>query len=143
MGKPFAIRVGAATALVLLLTGCAAPTPEPEVVTSAETCDQVGDVFTIIFNAYISFDQGRSIQQEMDGALRLAARVLDRVPAEPGTDLAEAVDALKLAAPAAGVGAMNEPVDIESAEWRNAHEQVSIACDSADTPIGISGWTGG
>jgi hypothetical protein len=135
-----------ATATVLLLAGCTAA-PEPLVtatpITAQETCSQLGDVMTILHNARVSFAEGRSIRQEYDGAIRLASRVLARVPAEAGSKLGDSVNALKAIAPDRLIGSASTSFDPDSAAWGAARLDVALACTAAGSEIAVEGWTGG
>lgn len=145
-----ATRGFAAPAVILAaatLAGCTGAPQEPLVtaksITAQETCAQLGDVMTILHNARASFTEGRSVQQEYDGAIRLASRVLARVTVEAGSKLADAVDTVKAIAPAVQVGAAQASFDPDSEEWDSARYSVATACTEAGSEIGVEAWTGG
>ena len=135
-----------ATTTVLLIAGCTA-VPEPLVtatpITAQETCSQLGDVMTILHNARVSFAEGRSFRQEYDGAIRLASRVLARVPAEADSKLGDSVNALKAIAPDRLIGSASTSFDPDSAAWGAARLDVALACTTAGSEIAVEGWTGG
>lgn len=129
-----------------LLTGCAAqpaptqPTPAPPVVAAADTCAQVGNVLTVLFNASISNSELRSTDQELDGALALADSMLDYVTSEPSSDFEAIV--LRLREVDSQDYAL-AAVDNGSEEWSDAIEDLNDACSSAGAELAVSAWTGG
>jgi hypothetical protein len=131
---------------VLALAGCTtqpAPISTVTPVSVKETCAEVSDVLTIIANAQSSFRDGRSIAQEYDGAMQLAARIMSRVQVENGTDLAKAIAAGKAVATATPVGRVGPVLNPDSKEWGAAIGTISDACLAAGEQVGISMWTGG
>lgn len=135
---------------VPLLAGCTlspaseSPTPSSSAVNlDVEACDQFGDVLTLIYNQSIALREGRAGRQEMDGALRLAARILSRIEAEPGSRVSDALTELKRAAPAMASGAMLEPFDPDGEAWTDADTAMSAACIAAGSQLAVSAWTGG
>ena len=131
-----------------LLSGCTAssapaPSPTDSTVSAAESCDQFGDVETILHNARVSFTEGRSIQQEYTGAARLAARVLGRIPSEPGTDVAKSLEELRTIAPAGDIGDVAAGYDPESEAWSDAAQNLIQACAAEGADVAVSAWTGG
>ncbi len=140
--------IAVACLATLALEGCTAqPAPIPALsvapVTVEETCAEVGDVLTIIANAQSSYALGRSIPQEYDGAMQLAARIMSRVQVDEGTDLGKAMVVAKAIAIAPPIGRVGPVLNPDSKEWRDAVMSMSDACLAAGTPIGISMWTGG
>ena len=124
-----------------LLTGCAAqPAPAPTVVSAADTCAQVGNVLTVLFNASISYSEERSTEQELNGALALADSMLDYVTSEPSSDFEaivlrlRAVDSQDYALAASDNG---------SEEWSDAVSDLGAECTAEGTELAVSAWTGG
>lgn len=117
------------------------PSPTVAVISSDATCEQVSDVGTLILNLRIAYDHSRLSPEEWVGVQQLAARMLDRVRAEPGTELSEALEALQ--------GTISRPVDsliivhVESEEWNVAFQEFDGACQDAGFPFGVFGWSGG
>ena len=129
----------------LVLSGCAsqpAPIPEPMVqaITAEQTCKQVGNVLTVVYNASVSKSEGRSTQQELDGALALADGMLDDVDVEPGSTFETIVDRLRAVNPADYPMPM---ISNGSTEWSDANEDLVHACDDAGTVLALNAWTGG
>ena len=131
----------------LVLTGCVAPAPVPDPeptansIASDETCMEVSDVGTLVFNLGATHREGRLSDLEWVGVQQLAARMLDRVRAEPGTELSDALDALQ--------GTISRPVegllriDVESAEWSETFQAFDMACRKTGFEFGVFGWVGG
>lgn len=129
-----------------ILPSCTAPQPvptPPPAADPAELCAQFGDVQTIVFNAGAAQRDGRMTQQEHDGWLRLAARVLSRIEADPSTDVGAAIAAAQAAAPAVPLGQADEPFDPLSSAWSGATAAVRDACAAAGAELVIEGFTGG
>ncbi len=132
---------------VIVLSGCSAPAPDSSpaptaaAISSTETCEQVSDVGTLVFNLGTTHREGRLSDLEWVGVEQLAARQLDRVAAEPGTELAGALEALQ--------GTISRPVealitvDVESAEWYDAFQAFDMACRDTGYEFGVYGWVGG
>jgi len=74
-------------------------------VTDLESCEAFTDVSTIAQNALTGRQDQRMTQQEYDGWMRLATRVLDRIPTRGEGAVSDAIEALKEAAPAVPAGA--------------------------------------
>jgi hypothetical protein len=142
--------VGLGLVVALGAAGCTVPSPAPSDVTPApsavastpeETCAELSDVGTLVWNMQMAESEGRLVGNEFSGAMRLAARMLARVPVAPDTDLAGVVAALQLAAPTG--------VDPTGEEWVQAWAQVQDTCNEATgSPdvldgFGIEGWVGG
>ena len=113
-------------------------TPAPSV-TAEETCGQMSDVATVLMNAGSARAENRWTEQEWQGALALASRLLDRVDTEDGTELSRRIDELKILFPA---GSSTTPFEV-SDESSAAFDNVSRACDDAGSAIGVAAWTGG
>jgi hypothetical protein len=133
-----------ADALPDVAATASAPTVTPAspnvVVTDIETCEAFTDVSTILHNAMVGVYEGRMTQQEYDGWMRLATRVLDRVPTRGEGAVSEAVEALKAASPAVppgGSGATN--IDTPEAGTPSPAD----ACRAAGYELFAEGFTGG
>lgn len=146
-----------AIAFALMLAGCAADhravaagsTPTPAVsasaamsVTDAETCEGIGDVVSITFNADVGMSQGRMSVQEQQSWYRLAVRVLGRVPTRGEGSVSEAVADLQAAAPSVP-SASAGGAQIGSDEWDSARRVVFESCEAAGAEIWTSAFTGG
>jgi hypothetical protein len=132
-------------AAVVLLAGCTAPpapVPTPDPIPAAITCDTMTDVLTILYNADISLREGRTSQQEHNGAMILASSVLSRTQVEPGGGLAETVARLQAAVPVRQTQATGT-FDRDSAEWVGGLKDVTEACAAAGVEVGVHAWTGG
>jgi hypothetical protein len=162
-------RIGArtrATALLAtgllaatVLAGCTAapapsetPTPTPTetfgatltlTVTAEETCAQIIDVNTLVYNARMALDTGRIAQQEFDGIARLATRMVHRIDTTGDTALAEATASLAEVAGAYRTGGAITPVDVESAEWQDALDTARDECTREGVEFYVEAWTGG
>lgn len=131
---------------LLLLSGCSAapaPIPAPTPVPATDAFDVLSDTLTIIYNAASAHREGRSTQQEYDGAKAVAARVLARAPVDPGTPLAAAFQRLQEVAPGDATPKTAGLYDTESQVWRDALADASDACKDAGAELAISKWTGG
>ena len=130
-----------------LLVSCttSAPEPTPPAITAdpVEVCAQFSDVGTIIFNAGSGLRDGRMAEQEYQGWLRLAARVLSRIDADDTTDLGAAIAAAQAAAPAVPIGIVQDVLDPLSSEWTVAQDSVRAACSAAGAEVVGEGFTGG
>ncbi len=125
---------------LLLVAGCtASPPPASDVaeVTASDTCAALGDVGTLVLNVKTADAQGRVVGGEFDGAMRLAARWVHRIPVEPGTDLAAAIDGVIDAAP------LQAGVDPLSDEWNAAFAAAGDVCEAETGSFGVEGWNGG
>lgn len=142
----------------LAITGCSTtvassqPSPAPAAsdtatsgvvsgATDAESCEAFGDVSTILHNAMAGLREGRMTQQEFDGWMRLATRVLDRVPVSGEGEVSVALQTLKDAAPAIPIGVGGTTI-IGKPEWTNSAELAQLCIDAGHT-IGVEGFTGG
>lgn len=144
-------------ALATAVAGCAAPaaeaapTPVPTVtvtpapvdpaVTAAESCAAFSDVLTILHNATVAQMDGRIGEREFDGWMRLATRVLDRVPISGEGAVSDAITALQQVAPPVRIGAQDSTT-IGSPEWYSAAE-LAAACEAAGAQLSAEGWVGG
>jgi hypothetical protein len=111
-------------------------------VTDEETCQQFSDVMTIVQNAWVGVTEGRMERQEQEGWHRLATRVLDRIPSTGEGAVSDALAAAKSAAPAVALGAYGPPT-IDSDEWSDAANALSVACNEAGFEFGVEMFTGG
>ncbi|KAA9148458.1 hypothetical protein F6B41_07935 [Microbacterium lushaniae] len=146
--------------IVAGITGCAAPagldaTPDPSVTTTTppttvaaedtiadqESCEAFSDVSTILQNATVGKLEKRMTQQEYDGWMRLATRVLDRVPTRGEGAVSDAITKLKEVAPAIPVGT-GGAANIGTPEWIAA-APLADACIAAGYPLHVEGFTGG
>lgn len=132
------------------LTGCAqdaygarseTPTPAPTV-TDAQTCEDFGDVLTIIANADVALSEGRMQAQEHEGWYSLAARVLDRVPTRGEGAVSDAMTSLKALAPASAQGVGGAP-EFGTASWGSATQRLNVACADAGSELAVVAFTGG
>jgi hypothetical protein len=138
----------AVVAVVAALAGCSAtpaPVPTPESIPAATTCDTLTDVLTVLYNADISLRDGRSSQQEHNGAMYLAARILSRIQVEPSGGLEDPVRRLQAAAPlpSPSLGNKDGSFDADSAAWGDALSDASDACLAAGSEVATFAWTGG
>ncbi|WP_108251359.1 hypothetical protein [Planctomonas deserti] len=126
--------------------GAPAPTPAPvstaPIVTDVETCEAFTDVSTILLNGTVALREGRMTQREFNGWMRLATRVLDRVPTRGEGAVSEAVAALKAAAPPIPSGS-DGATSIGDAEWNATATSPAAACDAAGYQLFAEGFTGG
>ena len=161
---PLGRRFGAAAVALIAMAGfagCAASTSQSSAgegpastaiespgdlassgVTDEETCHQFSDVRTIVDNAWVGVSEGRMERQEQEGWLRLATRVLDRIPSTGDGDVSDALAAAKDAAPAVPLGAYGPPT-IESDEWADAANDLVDACNAAGVEFAVERFTGG
>jgi hypothetical protein len=149
-----------AVAIVVNAVGCSAPTapvdatpaavesasatpsvPREPTVTDGASCEAFGDVLTIHQNAMVGLTEGRMTQHEYDGWMRLATRVLDRVPTRGEGAVSESIAALQEAAPAVRLGAMGSTT-IGTSDWYNA-ASLADACTAAGYQLAAEGFTGG
>ncbi len=131
----------------VVLTSCTAPAPSPvpdptiAAIPADETCIEVSDLGTLVFNLGTTHRDGRLSDLEWVGVEQLAARMLDRVRAEPGTELADALDELQ--------GTISRPVeslitvDVESEGWYTAFQAFDRECRDTGFEFGVFGWVGG
>lgn len=115
------------------------PTVE-SVTTDQDSCAALGDVLTIVQNAGMGLKSGRMDQDEYDGWLRLATRVLDRVPVRGDGQVSTDIDALKTIAPAVSISS-NAATGIATRKWDVA--PVDAACQEAGAPLQVQSFTGG
>ena len=154
-----AVLAMCALAVTVAIAGCAgadpvastpdatsAATPSPvstaSTVTDVETCEAFTDVSTIYQNATVALREGRMAQQEYDGWMRLATRVLDRVPIRGEGAVSEAVAALKAAAPPIPSGTDGGTV-IGDPKWHETAPSPAEACRAAGYQLFAEGFTGG
>lgn len=164
MGKSagrLAATVVAAAVVASVLAGCVAgatlteptatPTPTPEVTdgmdisiapTAQETCDELIDIGTLLFNEQIAFNDGRVAEQEYDAANRLVSRLILRVDASGGSDLADSVERLQEIVGPYRMGAMTT-FDPTTPEWAEAFSAAQTECGDAGIEFYTEGWTGG
>ncbi|WP_342001472.1 hypothetical protein MRBLWH7_001869 [Microbacterium sp. LWH7-1.2] len=122
-------------------TAIATPSAAEHMVTDAESCAAFGDVLTILHNAMVGLTEERMTQQEYDGWLRLATRVLDRVPTSGKGAVSDAIAALKEAAPPLPQGAMGSTT-LGTPELYNG-ASLADACSAAGAELAAEGFTGG
>ncbi len=109
-------------------------------VTDLASCEAITDVSTIVFNATVALHSGRMTQQEYDGWLRLATRVLDRVPTTGEGAVSDAIASLKTIAPAVPE-ASTGPTNIGTAEWNAV--PLADACKAAGSDLQVQAFAGG
>ena len=144
--KSVAVGGFAMAALVLPLAGCSAGAAVQEPDPAAETsfvCEQVSDAGTLIFNLESSVDAGRAVEGELEGAKKVAARIISRIAVDETSDLGPLVANLQALTPRADVGAQAEPYDTRSDEWSQALVAVHSQCELDGGPFGPEGWVGG
>lgn len=130
------------TAPEAAVTATATPSSSPaSTVTDAESCAAFGDVLTILHNAMVGLTEERMTQQEYDGWLRLATRVLDRVPTSGEGAVSDAIATLKAAAPPLSQGAVGS-TEIGTQEWYTA-ASLADACAAAGGQLAADAFTGG
>jgi hypothetical protein len=133
--------------LMFSLVGCSATNADvevtPEPITAGVSCGQFGDVQTIVFNAQTARKDLRMEEQEYQGWLRLAARVLSRIDVQPDSDLAIAVQHAQDSAPAAPLGSIVPSGINESTVWFEAVDEVRIACEAGGAEFALEGFVGG
>lgn len=140
MMKPTVIVLVAGAALLAGCTAQPAPQPTTSPVSAAETCSQVGNVLTVLFNESVSRTEGRSSEQELGGALALADSMLDYVTADPSSDFESIV--LRLRAVDSQDYAL-ATINNGSEEWSDAMDDLNDACSMAGAELAVSAWTGG
>lgn len=140
---------GCATAVPVALTPeAAAPAATPSsvstasTVTDVDTCEAFTDVSTILQNAMVALREGRMTQQEYDGWMRLATRVLDRVPTRGEGAVSDVVEVLKAAAPPVPSGT-DGATSIGDPEWMVTAPSPADACDAAGYQHFAEDFTGG
>lgn len=133
--------------LAALLVGCTVTTPSieitPEPVAAEVSCGQFGDVQAIVVNAQKARADLRMQEQEYQGWLRLAARVLSRIDVQPDSDLAAALQHAQEAAPAVPLGAIVPSGINESKEWFDAVDEVRLGCEASGVELALEGFVGG
>lgn len=153
------LALGFTTTIGLLgaLAGCATPSEVREssemldhttappsttmTVTDEGTCAAFADVPTILHNATVGLREERMAQQEYDGWLRIATRVLHSVPDSGEGAVSEALAALKEAVPRIPTGTIR-PTNIDSTEW-DSSTSVIAACEDAGYLVSAEGFVGG
>lgn len=115
--------------------------PAASEVTDADTCNAFSDVLTILQNATVAFNQGRTEKTEYEGWLSLATRVLATVPTRGQGAVAEDVKRLQSIAPPVSTG-LGGSSPISKLDWT---EGVPIGddCASAGQEIQVQGFVGG
>lgn len=111
-------------------------------VADAETCEAYGDVLTIITTAENGRLTERMPPQEYNGWLRLATRILDRVPVSGEGQVTEAIRTLQEIAPPVPLGT-DGPSQIGTEEWWLANGPLYEACDAAGTAVSADSYIGG
>jgi len=126
------------------VTPSAEPTAAPTNFAKAvAACAQISDVGTIVLNAGSAFTDKRLTEQEWQGALALAARVLQRVDTDDGTAMSGRIDKLKNLFPYVGSPPAPGQVFEVTPEASAAYHDVSDACQAAGAESGVAAWTGG
>jgi hypothetical protein len=131
---------------VLPLGACTTSTATPEPNPFTETsyvCEQVSDAGTLIFNLEGSVAAGRAVEGELDGAKRVAARMINRIEIDESSDLGPLVAKLQELTPRTDVAAQGESYDTRSDEWAQAHVAVLNQCELDGGVFGVEGWVGG
>jgi hypothetical protein len=122
------------------------PTAEPtstttQTATDADSCDAFADVATILQNAMADLQSERMSQKEYDGWMRVATRILNRIPVSGTGDVSAAISELKAITPAVPAGS-TAATEIGSPEW-GASTSLAAACNAAGHPIAVQAFTGG
>ncbi|ANG85125.1 hypothetical protein A8L33_06775 [Microbacterium aurantiacum] len=99
-------------------------------------------MLTIITTAENGRVTERMPPQEYNGWLRLATRVLDRVPLSGEGQVTEAIRTLQELAPPIPLGT-DGPSEIGSQEWWLATSPLYEACDAAGFPVSAESYIGG
>ena len=120
--------------VLLVLTACsAAPTPVPTASSaSGATCAQFGSAASVIVAATLGNAQGAVSNDEMAAELEKGKALLDEVQADPGSDLAAALEALK---PVTASDLAVEALDGPDTEWDRQLRKITSLCVQAGTPV--------
>lgn len=118
----------------------ATPTPTPTSTAGDDevTCAALGDVRTILYNARAAFETDRMSQDELNLWADLASRVLSNTPSADDGPIAEAVGAVKEAAP--------DGQSLLAAFALGAHDptaDLAASCEAAGFAVVMSGFVGG
>lgn len=114
------------------------PTPTSTAADDEATCAALGDVRTILYNSRAAFETDRMSQDELDLWADLASRVLSNTPSADHGSIADAVDAVKEAAP--------DGRSLLGAFALEAHDptaDLAAACEAAGFAVVMSGFVGG
>lgn len=116
----------------------AAATPESTAVDDERTCAALGDVRTILFNARAAFIDGRMGQDELNHWAALASRVLSNAPGADDGTIADALEAVKEAAPDG-----QSLLGGFAPEGNDPTAELAAACEAAGYTVVMSGFVGG
>jgi hypothetical protein len=98
-------------------------------------------VGTLVANLGFAYQEDRLSDQEWAGVQQLAARMLMRIQAEPGTGVDTALVGLQdlVTTP------QNElaSVDVRSEGWYEKFHAFDLACQKTGYEFGVFGWVGG
>jgi hypothetical protein len=146
-----AVALGFAAASVLV--GCTfsasagQPTESPEAdgqpaaVTAEETCAQLIDVNTVLYNEKIAFDEGRIADVEYGQVQQLVGRMVHRIDVDPDTALAETIATLRIVVGAYAPGGTT--FDATTDQWAAVFADARDECTRAGVAFYTEGWTGG
>lgn len=136
------VAAGCATPTSSADTSPAATTAPEESVSDAVACETFGDVLTIVHNTEVAASDGRMGELEQAGWYRLATRVQDHIGSPDSGPVADALAAVKKAAPPVAPGAKSTP-GVLTEEWTSARDDLLEACKDAGSPIAAEGFVGG
>ena len=114
---------------------------QPAAVTAEETCAQLIDVNTVLYNEKIAFDEGRIAAVEYGQVQQLVGRMVHRIDVAPDTALAEAVATLRIV-----VGAYapdGTTFDATTDQWAAVFADARDECTRPGVAFYTEGWTGG
>ncbi len=150
-----ALAAGTATVIgTLLLAGCASAPASGDTIaaevpayaatpTDEQMCWQFSDVQTLIWNMKFANDQGRLIENEWDGIVRLAMREMSYIDVDETTQVGKAIAALQAEIPEARIGSHPKNPELDGDIWLSGTEAIGAACQDALTEWGTEGWVGG
>jgi len=147
------VGVALAVAAASVLAGCTlsasagqpTETPggeqQPAAVTAGETCAQLIDVNTVLYNEKIGFDQGRITAVEYGQVQQLVGRMVHRIDVAPDTALAETVATLRIVVGAYAPSGTS--FDATTDQWAAVFADARDECTRAGVAFYTEGWTGG
>jgi hypothetical protein len=144
----FRARAAIPVFAIITLSACtAAPpapsaAPEPEPVSAQDTCDQVGNITTLLFNLGVAYSEGRVSEQELEGAKYLASSMASFVQVDSDSVLAAQIEALK-ATPVEDIPVLYGPQSSSSEEWNVILDELGANCKELGAEFGVMAWTGG